>query len=53
MDMNKIAKQFANDHLGKGTVDKVTDYSFQYTTLPDKNGKSESVVYMQSYFVEL
>ena len=53
MDMQKIADKFQREHRGKGTVSHVTDYSFQYTTLPDKNGKTESCTYMLSYFLEL
>lgn len=54
MDMRKIAKQFQNDHLGKGVVDKVTDYSFRYTTTPkNENEKPKETIYMESWFVEL
>lgn len=34
----------------KGTITDVTDYSFTFETLPDKNGKTEKTVVMESYF---
>lgn len=53
MDMKKIAAKFQNDHLGKGEVSKVTDYSFTYTTLPDKNGKTATEVYYLTWFLNI
>lgn len=52
--MKKIAKVFQNNHIGKGIVDKVTEYSFRYTTIPkNENDKPKSYIYMKSWFLEL
>lgn len=52
MNMNEIAAEFQRKNRGKGTVSKITDYSFEFYTIPDKNGKSETTIYMISYFVK-
>ena len=53
-DMKTIARMFANDHIGKGVVSHITDYSFMYTTTPkNEKEKQVSTVYMLSYFMEI
>lgn len=51
--MQKIANDFWTKNRGKGVVDKVTDYSFVWTTNPNKEGKTSTIVYYMSYFVKL
>lgn len=47
--MNKDnLKEYLKRH--KGRVTAVTNYSFTFETLPDKNGKTEKTVVMESYF---
>lgn len=47
--MNKDnLKEYLKQHKGKVTA--VTNYSFTFETLPDKNGKTEKTVVMESYF---
>lgn len=53
MSMQELVVEFQKKNRGKGTVSKVNDYSFEFFTLPDKNGKVETTVYMLSYFLNL
>ena len=47
--MNKDnLKEYLKQHRGRITA--VTNYSFTFETLPDKNGKTEKIVVMESYF---
>lgn len=48
--MQDYAAQYQKQHRGKGTVSNVTNYSFVFTTLPDKQGNQSSVVVMESWF---
>lgn len=48
--MEEYAVTFQKQHRGTGRVTKVTDYCFYWETLPDKNGKTTTTVYMESYF---
>jgi hypothetical protein len=41
-------KEYLKQHKGK--VTNVTNYSFTFETLSDKNGKTEKTVVMESYF---
>ena len=50
--MKELAKQYQKEHRGQGEVTKVTDYSFDFTSLPDKNGNTKTVSVMRSYFYE-
>lgn len=50
--MEKIANEFWKQNRGKGRVVNITDYSFVWETLPDKNGSTKQVTYMLSYFME-
>lgn len=52
-DWDIIISKFIFSHLLKGEVSKITDYSFEYTTFPDKNGKTESTIYTKSYFMKI
>lgn len=52
-EMELLAANFWKQHRGSGRVSTVTEYSFTWETLPDKNGKVTSVTYMKSYFLEL
>lgn len=51
--MEENAMSFQRKNRGKGVVTKVTDSSFEFTTFPDKNGKTVTTVYMLSYFLDL
>ena len=53
MNMRELAVEFQRKNRGKGVVSKVNDYSFEFSTLPDKNGKVETTVYMLSYFLNV
>lgn len=48
--MEQKAELFRRTHLGQGYISKVTDYCFEWTTNPDKNGKSTKTTYMETYF---
>ena len=49
--MKELAKQYERQHVGH--VTKITDYSFEFETPPDKNGNTKKYVVMKSYFLEL
>ena len=51
--MQETADKFWKQNRGKGRVTKVNDYSFVWETLPDKDGKTKTTVYMASYFLSL
>lgn len=51
--MKELADEFWKKNKGKGMVTKVTDYSFTWSSLPDKNGKTIETVYYPSYFLKL
>ncbi len=53
MNMEKIANDFLTKNRNKGLVKRVTSYSFDFETNADKNGKSETTVYMESYFLNI
>lgn len=53
MNMNNIANEFATKNRAKGTLKRVTNYSFDFETNVDKNGKSVTTTYMESYFLNL
>jgi len=50
--MEEVANEFWKQHRGQGRVVKVNDYSFVWETPPDKNGNTNQVTYMLSYFME-
>ena len=54
-NMREMSYEFERQkgNLGKGMVTKVTDYSFVWTTNPDKNGNTKETVYYASYFVNV
>ena len=47
--MYEVANKYARTHRG-GSVVKVNDYSFVWETVPDKNGKTQVIVFYESYF---
>lgn len=51
--MKELANKFWQKNRTKGKVVKVTDYSFWWETFPDKNGNTQTTVYMESYFLEV
>lgn len=53
MNMQELSDKFWKDHRGSGRVTSVTNYSFTWETLPDKDGKVKATVYMLSYFLAL
>lgn len=46
--MQDLATQYCKTH--KGRVTKLNDYSFEFETLPDKDGKVKKYTVMLSYF---
>ncbi len=51
--MKEYAVGFGVKNIKKGTVSKITDYSFVFTTNPKKdNVQPKPVTYMLSYFYE-
>ena len=49
--MKELAMQYERQHAGR--VTKITNYSFEFETLPDKNGSTKKYVVMKSYFLKL
>ena len=49
--MEELAREYERKH--KGHVIKITNYSFEFETVPNKDGKVEKYVVMQSYFFKM
>lgn len=49
--MEELAREYERKH--KGHVTKITSYSFEFETVPNKDGKVEKYVVMRSYFFEM
>lgn len=49
--MEELARKYARNHAGY--VTKITSYSFEFETVPNKDGKVEKYVVMLSYFFKL
>ena len=49
----KYTEEFAKKNKDKGKVVKETDFSFTWETNPDKNGNTEQITYMESYFTDM
>lgn len=49
--MEELAMQYERQHAGH--VTKISDYSFEFETPPDKNGNTKKYVIMKSYFLKL
>lgn len=54
IDMAKKAREYEQKNFGKGSITKITDYSFTWT-IPSKtpNGNPIDIVYYESYYVKL
>ena len=49
--MEELARKYERKH--KGHVTKITSYSFEFETVPNKDGKVEKYVVMSSYFFKM
>ena len=49
--MEKLAREHERKHAGH--VTKMTSYSFEFETVPNKNSRAERYVVMSSYFLKL
>ena len=49
--MEELAREHERKHAGH--VTKTTNYSFEFETVPNKDGKVEKYVVMLSYFLKL
>ena len=49
--MEELARKYERKH--EGHVTKITDYSFEFETVPNKDGKVERYVVMSSYFFKM
>ena len=50
-NMEELARKYERKHAGH--VTKITNYSFEFETVPNKDGKVEKYVVMLSYFLKL
>ena len=50
-NMEELAREYERKHAGH--VTKITSYSFEFETVPNKDGKIEKYVVMLSYFLKL
>ena len=49
--MEELAREYERKH--KGHVTKITNYSFEFETVPNKDGKVEKYVVMRTYFFKM
>ena len=49
--MEKLAREYERKHAGH--VTKITSYSFEFETVPNKEGRAKKYVMMSSYFLKL
>ena len=49
--MEELARKYERKH--EGHVIKITSYSFEFETAPNKDGKTEKYVVMSSYFFKM
>lgn len=50
--MQDYAKQYQHENRNKGKVVKVTDYSLVFESNSSKEGKTETHIVYESYFME-
>ena len=49
--MEELAREYERKHAGH--VTKITSYSFEFETVPNKDSRAERYVVMSSYFLKL
>ena len=49
--MKELAREYERKHAGH--VTKITSYSFEFETVPNKEGRTKRYVVMSSYFLKL
>ena len=49
--MEELARKYERKHAGH--VTKITSYSFEFETVPNKEDRSKRYVVMSSYFLKL
>ena len=49
--MEELAREYERKH--EGHVTKITSYSFEFKTVPNKDSRAERYVVMSSYFLKL
>ena len=49
--MEELARKYERKH--EGHVTKITSYSFEFETVPNKEGKTKKYVVMRSYFFKM
>ena len=49
--MEELAREYKRKH--EGHVTKITSYSFEFETVPNKDSRAERYVVMSSYFLKL
>lgn len=47
-NMEELAREYERKH--EGHITKITSYSFEFETVPNKEGKTKKYVVMRSYF---
>ena len=48
--MEELAREYERKHAGH--VTKITGYSFEFETVPNKDGRTERYVVISSYFLK-
>ena len=49
--MEELARKYERKH--EGHVTKITSYSFEFETVPNKDSRAKRYVVMSSYFLKL
>ena len=49
--MEELSREYERKHAGH--VTKITSYSFEFETVPNKDSRAERYVVMSSYFLKL